>query len=98
MYLVFGRKAILSSTPLWNHIIYPPLFTNAIDKALGFLFSWKSENITADQKSAAYSHLYRYSPPQVLYHMRLIAAKQLHEYKVRCALVPDYAQSAVYHV
>ena len=63
MYLVFGRKAILSSTPLWNNIIYPPLFTNVIDKSLDFLFSWKSKNITRNQKSAAYSHLYRYSPP-----------------------------------
>ena len=62
MYLVFGRKAILSSTPLWNNIIYPPLFTSAIDKALDFLFSWKSKNISPDQKSAAYSHLYRYGP------------------------------------
>lgn len=61
MYLIFGRKAILSSTPLWNQIIYPPLFTKVIDKCLGFLFSWKSVNITNDQKSAAYSHLYRYS-------------------------------------
>ena len=63
MYLVFGRKAILSSTPLWNNIIYPPLFTNVIDKSLDFLFSWKSRNITRNQKSAAYSHLYRYSFP-----------------------------------
>ena len=68
MYLVFGRKAILSSTPLWNNIIYPPLFTNVIDKSLNFLFNWKSANITRDQKSAAYSHLYRYSPLQTLCH------------------------------
>ena len=63
MYLIFGRKAILSSTPLWNHIIYPPLFTSIIDKCLDFLFSWKSANIPNDQKLAAYSHLYRYTFP-----------------------------------
>ena len=68
MYLVFGRKAILSSTPLWNNIVYPPLFTNIIDKSLDFLFSWKSANITPDQKSAAYSHLYRCAPPYTQRH------------------------------
>ena len=59
-YLVFGRKATLSFTPLCNNNIYPPLFTNAIDGSLCFLFSWKFANITPDQKPVAYSHLYRY--------------------------------------
>ncbi|KAF9653846.1 lipase [Thelephora ganbajun] len=68
MYLVFGRKAILSSTPLWNNIIYPPLFTNVIDKCLDFLFSWKSANISPDQKSAAYSHLYSFTSTKSVVH------------------------------
>ncbi|KAF9793299.1 triacylglycerol lipase [Thelephora terrestris] len=68
MYLIFGRKAILSSTPFWNNIIYPPLFTNGIDKCLDFLFNWKSANITTEQKSAAYSHLYSFTSTKSVVH------------------------------
>jgi lysosomal acid lipase/cholesteryl ester hydrolase len=61
MYLVFGRRAILSSTPLWASLLYPPLFSYLIDTSLVWLFNWKLKNITGEQKLAAYSHMYRYS-------------------------------------
>jgi len=59
MYLIFGRRAILSSAPMWNSILYPPLFCSVIDTSLQWLFNWKSKNISREQKLAAYSHLYR---------------------------------------
>lgn len=46
LYLIFGRKAILASTPGWQSILYPPIFTYAIDTSLKLLFDWRSKNIT----------------------------------------------------
>ncbi|KIJ65837.1 hypothetical protein HYDPIDRAFT_76439, partial [Hydnomerulius pinastri MD-312] len=68
MYLFFGRKAILSSTPTWQAIVYPPIFTQVIDSALRFLFNWHNRNITQTQKIAAYAHLYSYTSVKSVVH------------------------------
>jgi len=68
LYLIFGRKAILSSAPLWNAILYPPIFSSVIDYALDWLFSWKSKNIAREQKLAAYSHLYSFTSTKSVVH------------------------------
>ncbi|KAH7883165.1 Alpha/Beta hydrolase protein [Phlebopus sp. FC_14] len=68
MYLFFGRKAILSSTPTWQAIVYPPIFTQIIDTSLRFLFDWHSHNITNTQKIAAYAHLYSFTSVKSVVH------------------------------
>src|SRR5690625_1126403 len=40
LFLLFGRRSILSSTTMWQSILYPPIFVRVIDMALSFLFGW----------------------------------------------------------
>ncbi|KAI9441228.1 triacylglycerol lipase [Lactarius indigo] len=39
LFLIFGRRAILSSALMWQNILYPPIFCRLIDASLVFLFS-----------------------------------------------------------
>lgn len=68
LFLAFGRKAILSSTTMWEALLYPALYVSIIDRALNFLFSWKTDNITMSQKLAAYPHLFSYTSTKSVVH------------------------------
>ncbi|ATY61015.1 alpha beta hydrolase fold-1 [Cordyceps militaris] len=68
LYLMFGRRSILSSATTWESIMYPPLFARAIDTGLSFLFDWKTLNISPSQKRAAYPHLYSYTSTKSVVH------------------------------
>jgi lysosomal acid lipase/cholesteryl ester hydrolase len=68
LYLIFGRKSILSSALTWQSILYPPIFANLIDLSLGWLFDWHSVNISDTQKVAAYAHLYSYTSVKAVVH------------------------------
>ncbi|KAI0072829.1 triacylglycerol lipase [Panus rudis PR-1116 ss-1] len=68
LFLIFGRKAILSSAPTWQSILYPPVFSAAITTSLRWLFNWHSYNIDPDQKLAAYAHLYSYASVKSVVH------------------------------
>ncbi|MCJ1395464.1 cholesterol esterase [Xylographa bjoerkii] len=68
IFLAFGRRSILSSTTMWQTILYPPIFTRVIDMSLTFLFGWKTTNISAHQKLAAYPHLYSYTSTKSMVH------------------------------
>lgn len=68
LFLFFGRKAILSSSIMWQSILYPPIFAQFIDKSLLWLFDWHSDNISSDQKIAAYAHLYSYASVKAVVH------------------------------
>lgn len=68
MFLVFGRKAILSSTVMWQSVLYPPIFSKVIDGSLSFLFNWRGENIIPAQKMAAYAHLYSFTSTKSVVH------------------------------
>jgi len=68
LFLIFGRRAILSSAVMWQSILYPPIFVRLIDASLIFLFSWHSHNITFTQKLAAYSHLYSFASTKSVVH------------------------------
>jgi lysosomal acid lipase/cholesteryl ester hydrolase len=68
LYLAFGRRAILGSATMWQALLYPGIFTYFIDKSLSFLFNWKTQNITAHQKLAAYPHLYSFSSVKTVVH------------------------------
>ncbi|KAK7473030.1 hypothetical protein VKT23_001134 [Stygiomarasmius scandens] len=68
MFLFFGRKSILSSATMWQSILYPPIFTQVIDRSLMWMFDWRSRNITPTQKIAAYAHLYSFASVKSVVH------------------------------
>ena len=89
LYLLFGRKAILSSTAFWQSILYPPIFVRVIDIALDFLFGWKSKNISMAQKLAAYPHLYSFtSVKSVVHWFQIIRTKAFQMYDDDVQTVP----------
>lgn len=81
LYLLFGRRAILASAPLWESIIYPPLYIKIIDAGIRFLFNWRAANITTSQKLAAYPHLYSFtSTKSVVHWFQIIRTKSFQMY------------------
>ncbi|KAI1662446.1 alpha/beta-hydrolase [Daldinia decipiens] len=68
LFLLFGRRSILSSATMWQSILYPPLFMKVIDMGLSFLFGWKTKNISVSQKLAAYPHLYSFTSTKSVVH------------------------------
>ncbi|TQS33206.1 hypothetical protein Golomagni_06455, partial [Golovinomyces magnicellulatus] len=68
LYLMFGRRSILSSATMWETLLYPPLFSFFIDKGLSFLFNWQTKNISSSQKLAAYPHLYSFTSTKSVVH------------------------------
>ncbi|KAJ5958278.1 Alpha/beta hydrolase fold-1 [Penicillium vulpinum] len=68
LFLLFGRRSILSSTTMWQTILYPPIFVRIIDTALRALFNWKCRNIKQTQKLAAYLHLYSFTSTKCVVH------------------------------
>jgi lysosomal acid lipase/cholesteryl ester hydrolase len=81
LYLLFGRRSILSSATMWESILYPPLFTKVIDLGLSFLFAWRTQNISTSQKLAAYPHLYSFtSTKSVVHWFQIIRTKSFQMY------------------
>jgi len=81
LFLLFGRRSILSSTTMWQSLLYPPLFTKVIDLGLTFLFNWKTQNISTSQKLAAYPHLYSFtSTKSVVHWFQIIRTKSFQMY------------------
>ncbi|KAG5926184.1 hypothetical protein E4U42_003551 [Claviceps africana] len=68
LYLMFGRRSILSSATMWETLLYPPLFCHLIDRGMEFLFNWKTKNISLSQKVAAYPHLYSLTSTKSVVH------------------------------
>jgi lysosomal acid lipase/cholesteryl ester hydrolase len=81
LFLLFGRRSILSSATMWQSILYPPIFVRAIDMGLSFLFGWHARNISASQKLAAYPHLYSFtSTKSVVHWFQIIRTKSFQMY------------------
>ncbi|KAJ8123519.1 hypothetical protein O1611_g9569 [Lasiodiplodia mahajangana] len=68
LFLLFGRRSILSSATTWQSILYPPIFIKLIDMGNNFLFGWKSKNMSVSQKLAAYPHLYSFTSTKSVVH------------------------------
>ncbi|KAH6888027.1 Alpha/Beta hydrolase protein [Thelonectria olida] len=68
LYLLFGRRSILSSATMWETLLYPPIFSQLIDMGLSFLFNWQTKNISTSQKLAAYPHLYSFTSTKSVVH------------------------------
>lgn len=81
LFLLFGRRSILSSANMWQAILYPPIFIRAIDMGLSFLFGWHARNISTSQKLAAYPHLYSFtSTKSVVHWFQIIRTKSFQMY------------------
>ncbi|KAL7621352.1 cholesterol esterase [Parahypoxylon ruwenzoriense] len=81
LFLLFGRRSILSSATMWQSILYPPIFINLIDMGMSFLFGWKTKNISFSQKLAAYPHLYSFtSTKSVVHWFQIIRNKSFQMY------------------
>jgi lysosomal acid lipase/cholesteryl ester hydrolase len=81
LFLLFGRRSILSSATMWQSILYPPIFVKAIDMGLSFLFGWQAKNISTSQKLAAYPHLYSFtSTKSVVHWFQIIRTKSFQMY------------------
>ncbi|KAI8966390.1 alpha/beta-hydrolase [Daldinia sp. FL1419] len=76
LFLLFGRRSILSSATMWQSILYPPLFMKLIDMGLSFLFGWQTKNISVSQKLAAYPHLYSFTSTKSVVHWFQIIRNQ----------------------
>ncbi|KAI1392147.1 alpha/beta-hydrolase [Hypoxylon trugodes] len=76
LFLLFGRRSILSSATMWQSILYPPIFIKVIDMGNDFLFGWKSKNISVSQKLAAYPHLYSFTSTKSVVHWFQIIRNQ----------------------
>lgn len=68
LFLLFGRRSILSSTTMWQTILYPPIFVRIIDTSLSILFGWEGKNISWYQKLAGYLHLYSFTSTKSVVH------------------------------
>lgn len=68
LFLLFGRRSILSSTTMWQTILYHPIFVWMVDTSLAKLFDWKCRNMTWHQKLAAYLHLYSFTSTKSVVH------------------------------
>lgn len=81
LFLLFGRRSILSSATMWQSILYPPIFVRLIDMGLSFLFGWHAKNISTSQKLAAYPHLYSFtSTKSVVHWFQIIRTKSFQMY------------------
>lgn len=81
LFLLFGRRSILSSATMWQSILYPPIFVRLIDMGLSFLFGWHARNMSTSQKLAAYPHLYSFtSTKSVVHWFQIIRTKSFQMY------------------
>ena len=68
LFLLFGRRSVLSSTTMWQTIFYPPIFVWIMDTSLSILFNWETRNISTYQKLAGYFHLYSFTSTKSVVH------------------------------
>ncbi|CAH1767252.1 15724_t:CDS:2, partial [Entrophospora sp. SA101] len=68
IYLLFGKKSILSMVMFWQKVLPTSIFIKIIDIALKLLFGWDCENISELQKSIGYFHLFSCASVKSLVH------------------------------
>ncbi|GBC04496.1 hypothetical protein RclHR1_00570052 [Rhizophagus clarus] len=90
VYLFFGRKAFLTMAMFWQKVLSPPIYTELLDKCMKFLFGWDGKNMTKEQKSVSYSHLYSFTSVKSLVHwFQIIRANKFQMYDE----LPPYSSS-----
>jgi len=68
VFLLLGKKALLSETLFWRRVLAPHSFVALIDFSLKYLFKWSTSELDPLEKELMYSHLYSYSSVKCLVH------------------------------
>ncbi|KAK9234154.1 putative lipase [Lipomyces kononenkoae] len=68
LYVLLGRKAIMSSAIDWHRILHPSFFVRMVDLLLISLFGWHGKQISFEQKTAAYSTIYGIGSVKTIVH------------------------------
>ncbi|KAJ3110630.1 cholesterol esterase [Phlyctochytrium bullatum] len=90
IYLLFGRKSVLSSTLFWQSILSPITFATVIDLATWGLFSWTSEWLA--HKPVVYRHLYSYTSVKMVVHwFQIIRTGKFQMYDENPTVIPNAA-------
>jgi len=76
VYLMFGKRSLLSSVIFWQNLLSTKAFCQLIDSSCKFLFGWDMKNITAADKPILYSHIYSYSSVKAVVHWFQIMRSQ----------------------
>ncbi|KAG2236776.1 hypothetical protein INT48_006960 [Thamnidium elegans] len=96
IYLMFGRKTPLKLALFWQRLISPPLFVKVIDASVRFLFGWTGDNMSADQKTVSYQHLYSLTSVKSLVHwFQIIRTGQFQMYDEMPSRLPYHTVNSV---
>jgi lysosomal acid lipase/cholesteryl ester hydrolase len=98
IFLAFGRRAILGSAPMWEAVLYPPIFVRFVDMGTSFLFGWHNKNMSPSQKLAAYPHLYSFtSTKSVVHWFQIIRNRKFQMYDDELQRPFNLSDSAKYY-
>ncbi|TPX47316.1 hypothetical protein SeLEV6574_g02724 [Synchytrium endobioticum] len=87
IYLLFGHKALITSTLFWQSVLSPPLFTFVIDKCMWLLFGWNNRHIP--HKNIVYRHLYSYTAVKTVVHwFQIMRTRRFQMYDEQPTIVP----------
>jgi len=61
--LLFGRRQVFSSVPLWQNILSAPTFASVCVASMRFLFGWTCDQISTARRNQLFQHIF--SPASV---------------------------------
>jgi hypothetical protein len=61
IYLFFGRTMFIQAAYFWRTVLSSRVFSALLDRCMMWLFDWKMNNITPQDKIYLYTHLYNYT-------------------------------------
>eukprot|EP00904_Undaria_pinnatifida_P003045 jgi/Undpi1/12741/HiC_scaffold_6.g02409.m1 len=68
IYLLFGKRRMLPVALAWQRMMSREFFVTTIDVAMGYLFTWKSNQMSPSRKLEVYPHIYSYSSVKCVVH------------------------------
>jgi lysosomal acid lipase/cholesteryl ester hydrolase len=96
IFLLFGRKSLLSSCLFWQNMFSPATFSWVIDVCMWGLFDWNSEFM--HHKQIIYRHLYSYTSVKCVVHwFQIMKSGTFQMFDDSPSVLPGNQQSG-YHV
>jgi lysosomal acid lipase/cholesteryl ester hydrolase len=74
IYLLFGRKCLMSVILFWQKIVPPAIWAAMIEYAIYFIFNWDSKHLLYKENN--FRHLYSYSSVKCVVHWFQIISSQ----------------------
>jgi lysosomal acid lipase/cholesteryl ester hydrolase len=68
IFLLFGRKAMLSSVHFWINFLSPSVYARFIRLCLWELFGWRCKHITPEDQERMFPHMYTYCSVKTIVH------------------------------